>query len=541
MSVSERYAYEVNRVVDENKENTESPQKLYRYLDTPQDKENVVQNLQASKNGFSFTETREVLKPQNINDLNSERFKSPQGQEFDIPPLKDTINVSPISRIPDQRAAFNQSISLSQSNYIPQNNLGGMQRSFTAGERLQTAQTFQLNQNDIIISVTDPSRKGNAISKTTYYRLQGSDRDGPITVTRSHDDFIRIRNVLVKRWPGCYIPSVPPKRVMTKVDFMFLEGRRKELEMFTQKITELPHLHYSREYQLFLRSSNPNFEADLIPFQNVTYDDIIMRYKAVFKQPLELRATPEAEKIIEEFRTFLTTIHASFKEFKKVLKKTVLAKRTYYEQLLSFHDVMSRGYEKSVLTRIEPNFETSRVFNNTQTGDLTSKIEGVKQASEMGSIEYIYAWMKAEAREIKAFLEAIQQKDLYESKMTKATNRWASTTRSLERNLSGKSSLTSLFKNRDNERATLEGRAVSQDKEAKQLEALYSYIILILAHSEIDRFKQRKSDQYHHVINLSAQYELNNLAHLTDYWNTILTIDTNASSRRPSMNRNSEI
>ena len=68
---------------------------------------------------------------------------------------------------------------------------------------------------------------------------------------------------------------------------------------------------------------------------------------------------------------------------------------------MQFHDVMSKGYEKSVLTRIEPNFETSRVFNNTQTGDLSSKIEGVKQASEMGSIEYIYAWMKAEAREIK--------------------------------------------------------------------------------------------------------------------------------------------
>jgi len=58
-------------------------------------------------------------------------------------------------------------------------------------------------------------------------------------------------------------------------------------------------------------------------------------------------------------------------------------------------------------------------------------------------------------------LEAIQQKDLYEKKMTNATNRWASTTRSLERNLSGKSSLTSFFKNRDTERATLEGRAVS--------------------------------------------------------------------------------
>ena len=45
--------------------------------------------------------------------------------------------------------------------------------------------------------------------------------------------------------------------------------------------------------------------------------------------------------------------------------------------------------------------------------------------------------------------------------MNTATNRWASTTRSLERNLSGKSSLTSVFKNRDTERATLEGKAVS--------------------------------------------------------------------------------
>jgi len=190
MSVSERYAYgkppnlfplfphsllEVNRV-DEHKDDNESPQKLFGYINqenmTPQDKENVVQNLQASK-GFSFTESREVLK-QNINDLNADKFKSPTGQEYDIPPLKDRVNISPISKAPDQRNVFNQSISLSQSNYIPQGNVvggGTMQRSFTAGERLNT-QSFQLNQNDIIITVTDPSRKGNAISKTTYYRLQ---------------------------------------------------------------------------------------------------------------------------------------------------------------------------------------------------------------------------------------------------------------------------------------------------------------------------------------------------------------------------------
>lgn len=67
---------------------------------------------------------------------------------------------------------------------------------------------------------------------------------------------------------------------------------------------------------------------------------------------------------------------------------------------MAFHDVMSKGYEKSVLCRFKNNPDASKVFNNSETGDLSSKVDGVKQAGQLGSIEYLHAWIKAEAREI---------------------------------------------------------------------------------------------------------------------------------------------
>ena len=64
---------------------------------------------------------------------------------------------------------------------------------------------------------------------------------------------------------------------------------------------------------------------------------------------------------------------------------------------------MSVGYEKSVLSKFDKNPESNRVFYNNDTGELDTKVEGVKQAGELGSIEYLHAWMKAENREIGVF------------------------------------------------------------------------------------------------------------------------------------------
>ena len=59
-------------------------------------------------------------------------------------------------------------------------------------------------------------------------------------------------------------------------------------------------------------------------------------------------------------------------------------------------------------------------------------------------------------------LEAIQKKEEYDERRVKATQRWTSTTRSLERAMSGKRSIGAIltFKSPDQEVHMLEGKAV---------------------------------------------------------------------------------
>jgi len=63
---------------------------------------------------------------------------------------------------------------------------------------------------------------------------------------------------------------------------------------------------------------------------------------------------------------------------------------------------------------------------------------------------------------IKAFLEAVKQKEEYDEKRTKATQRWTSTTRALESAASGKRSIKAIltFKSSEQEATVLEGKAV---------------------------------------------------------------------------------
>jgi sorting nexin-1/2 len=59
----------------------------------------------------------------------------------------------------------------------------------------------------------------------------------------------------VARWPGCFIPPLPIKKVIGNSDVSFVEERRRGLEIFMNSMSRLKHLWYSKEFQTFLRGS----------------------------------------------------------------------------------------------------------------------------------------------------------------------------------------------------------------------------------------------------------------------------------------------
>lgn len=50
------------------------------------------------------------------------------------------------------------------------------------------------------------------MSKFVVYAVKGLDQEGSFSVLRRYSDFDKIRNSLLIRWPGCYVPPLPPKQ-----------------------------------------------------------------------------------------------------------------------------------------------------------------------------------------------------------------------------------------------------------------------------------------------------------------------------------------
>ena len=68
------------------------------------------------------------------------------------------------------------------------------------------------------MEVCDPIVK-DGVQKYILYTVRGTDKKGKFEVLRRYSDFVALRDILVKRWPGCYIPPLPPKKAVVHLPF----------------------------------------------------------------------------------------------------------------------------------------------------------------------------------------------------------------------------------------------------------------------------------------------------------------------------------
>ena len=72
-------------------------------------------------------------------------------------------------------------------------------------------------------------------------------------------------------------------KIKGNLDNEFIEERRKFLQNFCRKMTELPHLFYSEEFKLFLRTNTDNIEKLIAGLLKQSHDDILQKYQVAFK------------------------------------------------------------------------------------------------------------------------------------------------------------------------------------------------------------------------------------------------------------------
>lgn len=108
------------------------------------------------------------------------------------------------------------------------------------------------------------------------YRIKGRDNLGDIDVTRRYKEFFMFRETLFSRYPGIFIPPIPPKQVSGNKEENFLEERRYFLDQFLGVICRTYALCKTPEIQVFLRPQGKVEES--LKYLSATNTDKVLSF-----------------------------------------------------------------------------------------------------------------------------------------------------------------------------------------------------------------------------------------------------------------------
>lgn len=77
---------------------------------------------------------------------------------------------------------------------------------------------------------------------------RGVDESGVWEGERRYNEFFKLREALVSRWPGVPIPMLPPKKAIGNKEIRFINERRFYLDRFLKRMSYFPFILNSPEF-----------------------------------------------------------------------------------------------------------------------------------------------------------------------------------------------------------------------------------------------------------------------------------------------------
>lgn len=229
-----------------------------------------------------------------------------------------------------------------------------------------------------LIKVFDPIKK-EGIKPYVVYSIKFPNDSENITFYRRYSDFFSLREKLVERWPGVYIPNIPPKKAINNLHAKIVEMRMKLLNKFCLKLSKFLTIFNSEEMKIFFTGGNSksntpiDIKKSLNGLPNQSYEELHLKYKRAFPDFYEsFEINPTLNKIFE-FQTFLKKSLQNLKNFKDVVQNSMNKKQQEIENYLSLINVFS-DYEKYTLLEYSENDDKKLIFFNPNNSDLCMKL-----------------------------------------------------------------------------------------------------------------------------------------------------------------------
>lgn len=136
---------------------------------------------------------------------------------------------------------------------------------------------------------------------------------------RRYNEFFKLHSVLVARWPGVPIPTLPPKKAIGNKELKFLNERRFYLERFLKKMAPFDFILNSDEFKHFSRPQG-EVEKLLNSLPAITSMEIVERLRTVLNIEEHMYDPIKKETLdreCKEFQHFARQIVPLLKEMQK--------------------------------------------------------------------------------------------------------------------------------------------------------------------------------------------------------------------------------
>lgn len=140
-------------------------------------------------------------------------------------------------------------------------------------------ESSQDNYTSSDLYVSDPIMNKDTLTSYVSYTLNGKILVTPLV--RRYRDFDTLRQKIIERWPGVFIPNIPHKQIVGGKEKEAIEFRMEMINRFLLKLSKLAHLFNSDELAKFIENT-ADVQKNLNSMPVQSFSDLLIKYHKNF-------------------------------------------------------------------------------------------------------------------------------------------------------------------------------------------------------------------------------------------------------------------
>ncbi|KAM3130724.1 hypothetical protein pb186bvf_017138 [Paramecium bursaria] len=323
--------------------------------------------------------------------------------------------------------------------------------------------------------------QGVMSKRFVYFKIVNEKNEA---IYRRFKEISTLRDILIQRWPGIYVPPLIVNRMIDDFSNDSIEAIRRSMEYFLIKVSRIPFFVNTVEYGIFINKQNKEMfqEMDFVfqqlkdMTQQITFEQIKLRYQQTFEE------FNKTEPLNEEQRLKVNQFSISMQKLENL-------KITDYNDLKRLFEINSKNLNQ--LSRyVLP--DLNDMHNDEQIRQRSNSLDRAVQLS-IDSMNDVYEFFSNEQKEAEALSNALNYiKSLEQQRV------------SLEAKL--------------NNGKVKEQDVASSKEKLQNIQIIWSILVKGFANFYIDNFFQERYLLFVFMINRLSTIQLNNLKLRQNFW-----------------------